>query len=84
MSAAEFREWLVYYLIEPFGEDRADLRMGIMACATLSPHVRKGVKLRPADFIPKFNRADPQSAEHITDSLRKLTAMRGGTINGSN
>lgn len=83
MSAAEFAEWGAYYSLEPFGEDRADLRMGILACATLSPHVRKGKKLKPSDFIPRFAPKQPQTPKEISKSLRKITVAMGGSINGN-
>ena len=31
LSYTEFQEWCLYYQIEPWGEDRADLRAGIVA-----------------------------------------------------
>jgi len=47
-------EWEVIYAIDPWGEWRADLRMGILAAAVVSPHLKKGTKMKPADFMPDF------------------------------
>ena len=30
-TSRELSEWMVYYELEPFGEERADLRAGIVA-----------------------------------------------------
>lgn len=65
LSYAEFQEWCLYYQIEPWGEDRADLRAGIVA-STIANHAGK---LRaegtdpalPADFMPYLERPEPEA-----------------------
>ncbi len=55
ISSREFAEWIAYDQLEPFGEQRADLRAGITA-ATVA-NVNRGKGQRPfaaADFMPKF------------------------------
>lgn len=47
----QFQEWQAYHLIEPFGEDRADLRMAVVASVTANA---SGAKTAPADFIPDY------------------------------
>lgn len=47
-------EWFHFYQLEPFGEERADLRNGI-ACALLANVNRdpkKGKPYAPVDFMP--------------------------------
>ena len=58
MSSKDIAEWKAYYSLEPFGEERADLRMGILA--SLIANVNRDTKKRqdpfvPADFIPKLS-----------------------------
>ena len=53
LSSRQIGEWLAYFQLEPFGEERADLRAGIIAAANANLWV-KGRKLRPADFMPKI------------------------------
>jgi hypothetical protein len=55
LTSAELTEWAAYYNLDPWGEDRADLRAGIVA-ATIANRMRsKGEKTRkPVDFMPKF------------------------------
>ena len=40
-------------MVEPFGDTRADLRMGILATAIVGPWLKEGAKApSPADFMP--------------------------------
>ncbi len=54
LTARQYAEWQVIYGIEPWGEWRADLRMGILATAVVAPHLKPGAKTKPADFMPDF------------------------------
>ena len=49
------REWQDYAMLEPFGEERADLRSAIIAATVANVHRGKKQRpFRPADFMPKF------------------------------
>jgi hypothetical protein len=70
-------EWQAYYDLEPFGEDRADIRSAI-ACLTTANSFgmkkRGGGEFTLADFIPKFDsepkkRLDPAKAQAL---MRRL------------
>jgi len=54
MSSREFVDWAAYFEAEPWGEERADLRMGIMAALTANIHASRGKRFAPGDFMPKF------------------------------
>jgi hypothetical protein len=41
LSYTEFQEWCLYYQIEPWGEDRADLRAGIVASTLANVYAGK-------------------------------------------
>ena len=57
MSSKELVEWQAYYSIEPFGEERADLRAGIIASTIANVNRPKGKKAYDAeDFMPKFDK----------------------------
>ena len=63
LSHAEFQEWCLYYQIEPWGEDRADLRAGIVA-STIANYAGKcraegAEPALPADFMPYLERPAP-------------------------
>jgi hypothetical protein len=46
-------EWYDYYTIEPFGEERGDLRIGTLAALTYNINRGKNSKaLGPIDFMP--------------------------------
>lgn len=78
MSARELDEWAAYYSLEPWGEERADLRMGILAAVMANAWRGKNQQAyKPADFMPKFDRepADPQSPEKQM-AMMKIIAGR--------
>ena len=48
-----FYDWLEYAKRKPFGEERADLRMGILASALINIQLAKGQRqTQPLDFMP--------------------------------
>lgn len=60
MSSREFAEWLAYYQIQPFGENRADERSGTIAAAIVNVHRKKGVKpLNWLHFFPPDSERNP-------------------------
>lgn len=75
---SQLHEWQSYSRIEPFGEDRADLRAGIVAATTANCHRSSRTKaFTPEDFMPKWggsNVDEKQSAKEIVNSL-KMFAM---------
>jgi hypothetical protein len=55
MSSSEVADWMAYERLEPWGEERADLRTGILA--SLVANVTRGKDQKafgPADFMPDF------------------------------
>lgn len=85
MSSAELAEWRAFYGIEPWGDERADLRMGILASLYANSKRRRASKrLKPIDFMPfsdaqREQMTDPEEQKRY---LRGLTAMLGGKIKG--
>ncbi len=62
ISTHELDEWLAYYQLEPWGEERADLRAGIVAStiANFRPfRKRKSKSFKPKHFMPTFRRRTP-------------------------
>lgn len=54
MPWSQFRTWLAYRRINPFGEQRGDLRSGIIASTIANCHrdpKRKPTPFRPSDFM---------------------------------
>lgn len=55
MSSREFAEWMAFYKMEPFGEERADLRAAIVACTIANVNRAKGKRaFKVDDFMPRF------------------------------
>ena len=73
ITSRQFAEWLAYSRLEPWGEDRDDLRTGIVASVIANSNRGKGKKpYKPQDFMPDFEPEDEAAAiERIRESLRK-------------
>jgi hypothetical protein len=55
MTSSEVADWMAYERLEPWGEERADLRTGILA--SLVANVTRGKDQKaygPVDFMPDF------------------------------
>lgn len=77
MTSTQFAEWMAYAQLEPWGEDRADLRAGIVA-ATMANSMRgkKGKPFKPADFMPRFEPEDEEATAAML--MAKMRAALGG------
>jgi hypothetical protein len=64
MTWQQLAGWQRYHQLEPFGEERADLRMGILASLYANAHRGKSSDkvLTASDFMPKFDSGDGKSA----------------------
>jgi len=79
MSACEFDDWQRFAAIESFGEERADLRMGILASVIANSNRdpnQRPQPFAPSDFIPHFDKAaeKPRSVgEQAADAAKRET-----------
>jgi hypothetical protein len=62
MPVAEYREWLAFYSLDPWGEQRADMRMAKIVWAALQPNSK--ARLDPNDF-----RLFPDEAHELPDDI---------------
>lgn len=78
LTSKQFSEWLVWYSIEPFGDQRADLRAGIIA-ATMSNRWRGKHEQpsEPIDFMP-FHRRHKQTPDEMKALLRGVLRHAAG------
>lgn len=76
MSAEMFAEWAAYAEIEPWGEERADLRAGIVSSVIANTHRGKGQPLTPKDFMPTFDApvTEAQPWEVLLEKAKAITA----------
>lgn len=76
---------MAYAQIDPWGEERADLRNGI-ACSLMANawRVKGSRRYSPQDFIPKFEREiKPQTVEEQLDIARAWAAWGQKRVNGT-
>lgn len=61
MSAREFAAWQAYYSIEPFGEERADLRQAITSALVHNSNVdgKKHKAKQVTEFMPFHEEPEP-------------------------
>lgn len=65
MSNRELVEWMEFARLEPFGDERADLRMGIETSSLVRMWAdpKKSKQITPATFMPFLERApQPQKS----------------------
>lgn len=80
MSSREFSEWMAFAELEPFGEERADLRSAIVAAVFANANRDRKKRPRPfapADFMPFREKAQPTS-EDLRTKFRALTGNAHG------
>lgn len=60
----QFQEWQAYSLIEPWGQDRADLRAAMVASVTANA---AGAKTEMKDFMPDYESVVERMIEEAAD-----------------
>ena len=81
LDVAELQEWVAFYELDPWTEDRADLRAGIVASTVANCHSTKG-KFRPRDFMVDYEKRhrEPKTPEQLKELAKRITAMMGGKV----
>ena len=78
ISSRELTEWQAYYGLEPFGEDRADLRAGIVASTVANVYRKSGTQpYKAQDFMPKFGKEKQDWREQL-EMVKTINAALGG------
>lgn len=78
ISSRELTEWRAYCALEPFGEERADLRAGIVASTMANVFRRSGTKpYKAQEFMPKFAKERQNWREQL-EIVRTINAAMGG------
>ena len=67
-GADELAEWWEYNKLEPFGEERGDLRNGILCSLIAAAHGAKDSK--PIDFMPDYGNEREERKQTPEDHLR--------------
>lgn len=79
ITSVQFAEWMAYSRLEPWGEERDDLRMGIVASVIANSNRAKERKpFKPTDFMPSFEPvSDEERAAQLLAKARKALGGRG-------
>ena len=81
IDAREFATWMAYARVEPFGEERADLRAGIVAATIANANRGKGIKaFEPADFMPTFESKRKQTADEMQSRMFQFAELHNRAI----
>lgn len=60
LTSSDLADWIAFNRVELIGDQRADLRMGILAQTTLLPYLKKGfAPPKPTEFMPFYTVAPP-------------------------
>lgn len=80
MDAEEFKYWMAYYAIDPWGEERDDIRSAIVAATVSNSNpYRKGRNARVDDFLPFADmRAREMTDEEMMREVERGFAMITG------
>jgi hypothetical protein len=90
LDSYELTEWMAYEALEPFGEERADMRAGIIASTIANVNRGKGQKpFSPTDFMPFSQGASEE--QQLADTRSALMALKSqykavkgtGSVDGS-
>lgn len=77
MDAKELAEWMAYDRLEPFGEQRADLRSAMVCTIMANAWSGKGKRLKVDDFMPKFERQQKkQGWQHMKAVCEALARLK--------
>jgi hypothetical protein len=82
LDASELHEWIAFHAIDPWTEERADLRAGVIAATIANAHSRKG-RFKPSDFMPRYETPKPRSGADLKAMAQRWNALLGGTIEGT-
>ena len=80
ISSRELTEWMVYYQLEPWGGERADVGAAIVASTIAEIHRNPKKRARPykaSDFMPRFERPKQQSVSDMRSMLESWVGRWG-------
>lgn len=81
ITSAEFAEWMAYYNVEPFGEERADLRQAITTSVLANAHRGKGkAPYKTTDFMPKFKGKVKQTVKEMSAIFKNFAQAHNAGI----
>ncbi len=79
IDSAEFSEWLAYDQIDPIGQQREDLRAGIIAATVANSSGNSKHQFKPEEFMPRFG--EPPKRQTAEEQMAIL-GMIAGVVEG--
>lgn len=73
VDARELAEWEAYYSLDPWGQDRADLRAGTIAAVVANSRAAGG-GFKPSDFMPKYMPSPEQTENDMKAACQAWAA----------
>lgn len=89
ISIKQLHAWMAYYELEPFGEQRDDLRMAQLLALTANVNRDPKKRHKPytaMDFMPDFEEAadrKPRTPETVWQDLKRKVKLTMGKLRGS-
>lgn len=80
ISSEELTEWMAYAELEPFGEERADLRSATVAAVIANANRDRKKRSRPyrvTDFMPKFGQQEQSEEDMLAVAEAWVKALGG-------
>ena len=77
IDSLELAEWMAFYGLSPFGDERQDLQAGIVACTIANANSSKGRAFQPIDFMPYAEEKTCQTADDMKTILQKIARNDG-------
>ena len=76
-NSRQYAEWQAEYQLDPWGDERADLRMGIIACTIANVNRAKGKAFKPGDFMPEFDKRlkQRQTPEEMAAVMTRFASL---------
>ena len=86
ISAPDFALYMAYDHIDPFSEQRADLRSAIIACVMANAFAAKGKKFKVSEFMAVYSEPkNKMTDDQLFQQMMSITiAAKGTVINGNN
>lgn len=74
---------MAYYQIEPWGDERADLRSGIVAAMIYNANKgKKGKAAQPTDFLIKTKPREEKDKKQSTKEQKRIVKMLHAAFGG--
>lgn len=79
IDAEELQEWIGHYETDPWDEQRADLRAGVIASVIANVNSRKR-RFSPSDFVSRYRARKQKGQTDLRGMAERWNAVLGGDV----